>query len=89
VQHESTFARESRGMHIYNREATVGAAAKKYRAYWSRDFHNPGARRVDEAFFTEELCYSKDDIVAIRALVVGETWESWHYGSAHIVTRLA
>ena len=42
----------------------------------SGDFYNPGARRVSEAFFTDELRKSMNDIAAIRALAMGEIWES-------------
>ncbi len=60
---------------------------KKFRAYWSNDFCNPGTRYLGESYFTVELCYSTADIVAIRALDVGQTWKSHDYGSAHTVTR--
>lgn len=61
---------------------------KEFRAYWSNDFCNPGTRQVSAAFFSVERSYSNDDIAAIGALEVGDTWQSKHYGSAHTVTRV-
>lgn len=61
---------------------------KKFRAYWSNDFYNPGTRQVSARYFSVERSYSPDDIAAIRALSVGDTWKSQHYGLAHTVTRM-
>ncbi len=62
---------------------------KRFRAYWSNDFCNPGTRKVSESFFSAELCYSVADIETIAALKIGEKWSSVHYGSAHTVTRIS
>lgn len=61
---------------------------KRFRAYWSNDFYNSGTRQVSARFFSVKRSYSTDDIAAIGALAVGDTWKSQHYGSAHTVTRL-
>lgn len=61
---------------------------KKFRAYWSNDFYNPGTRQVSARYFSVECSYSTDDIAAIEALAVGDTWKSQHYGFAHTVTRM-
>ncbi len=64
-------------------------AAKNFKAYWGKDFHNTGTRRVNEEYFSVENCYGTDDIAQIGALTVGQTWKSPHYGSAHTVTRVS
>lgn len=60
---------------------------KIFSAYWSKDFFEFGTKKVVQYFFSEERCYSKEDIAAINALAVGETWRSPDYGSGHTVTR--
>lgn len=61
--------------------------SKKFTAYWSSDFYNPGKRQVSEKFFATDRGYEDDEIAAIKALAVGEKWESPDYGFAHTVTR--
>ena len=61
---------------------------KIYSAYWGNDFFESGTKKVVRYFFSEERCYSKEDIAAINALAVGESWSSPDYGSAHTVNRL-
>jgi hypothetical protein len=65
----------------------VATDLKIYAAYWSKDFANAGTQQVVEYFFSEERCYDKEAVAAIKALEIGETWRSPDYGSNHTVTR--
>lgn len=61
---------------------------KKFVAYWSTDFSNPGLQILGPEAFTEEFCYSPKDIFDISSLKVGETWQSPHYGYHHTIIRI-
>lgn len=61
---------------------------KTYEAYWGDDFFESGTRTEPEDFFCADNCYEPEDIAAIQALQVGETWLCPDYGHHHTVTRL-
>jgi hypothetical protein len=62
---------------------------KVYMAYWSKEaFFNELTNQVAQTFFTDGLGYDKDEIEAINALEVGETWQSNDYGSYHTAIRI-
>lgn len=63
--------------------------SKRFRAYWSNDFHKSGTETLGADFFSEEHCYTAEDVAAIAALEVGQVWQAPHYGDSHTVTRIA
>lgn len=62
---------------------------KIFSVYWSNDFFESGTKKVVQFFFSEERCYTKEDIAAINDLAVGATLRSPDYGSGNTVTRIA
>jgi hypothetical protein len=62
---------------------------KVFEACWSNDFCNPGKYYVAEDFFAEDRCYDPDEVLTVRGLPVGGSWQSNDYGSAHTATRIA
>lgn len=61
---------------------------KIYSAFWGDSFYNGGTKKVVDYFFSEDRCYSKEDIAAINALEISATWTSNDYGPEHTVTRV-
>jgi hypothetical protein len=63
---------------------------KVYVAFWSKEAfgEHDETRQVEESFFSEDKCYSPDDIAGIHALKISETWKSNHYGDYHTVKRV-
>lgn len=75
--------------HKITSQTTAPSPKKSFVAYWSRDFYNPGKRRVKGAYFSLANSYDQEDIDAIDSLKIGGTWTSKDYGPAHSVTRIA
>jgi hypothetical protein len=57
-------------------------------AFWGSSFCNAGQYLVTAEQFTARYCYTEEDVSAITALKVGETWTDRHYGDQHTVERI-
>ena len=62
--------------------------AKRFSATWDASFGAVGTETLPVTAFGQANGYSAEDLVAINALEVGQTWKDGAYGEAHTVTRL-
>jgi hypothetical protein len=62
--------------------------AKIYGVFWGDAFFVQGNFHVADDFFTEDRCYTREEIEQIVDLPVGALWYSHDYGSQHTAVRI-
>jgi hypothetical protein len=65
-----------------------GDSLKQFSATWDASFGFVGSEIRSISAFGQGNGYSSEDLAAINALAVGQTWKDGAYGESHTVTRL-
>lgn len=60
---------------------------KQFSVTWDETFVKPGTKVVGAEFFSNDSGYYDDEIGAIQALAIGQTWQGSDYSNGHTVTR--